>query len=344
MDSLGESVESGDASGASSGRRDGSELFIVDNSVSGWTGLEYLRQWCDISRSFDIATGFFEIGSLLELDGHWQQPGFGVDPDGEDEADSEDVVPPELADAADLLDRSDYDVSAILTEVRRDLDRIAGFLSRTKQFRPSDDDKLHRLIDLLAGGEMRGRAEPAPRETAQGNLLRRTFGELWIIDLGGEGRGALTEENVFDIQTPVAVAVRTGTERTGDCVARYQRVEGDRSDKLARLRSLKLRPDQPASAGSSQRSSSFEQVPGTGLERFVPISSHDHYDWPQVTDLFPWIRSVCKLGRTWPIAESKAVLERRWRDFTSRIPRQRADALIEPDRTCGVSAGGIRCS
>ena len=58
-----------------SGAPDGSELFIVDNSVSGWTGLEYLRQWCDISRSFDIATGFFEIGSLLELDGHWQQLG-----------------------------------------------------------------------------------------------------------------------------------------------------------------------------------------------------------------------------------------------------------------------------
>ncbi len=49
-----------------------------------------------------------------------QQLGFGVDPDGEGEDDSEDVVPPELADAADLLDRSDYDVSAILTEVLRD--------------------------------------------------------------------------------------------------------------------------------------------------------------------------------------------------------------------------------
>ena len=63
---------SGFARSRSSGT-DGSELFIVDNSVSGWTGLEYLRQWCEISRSFDIATGFFEIGSLLELDGHWQQ-------------------------------------------------------------------------------------------------------------------------------------------------------------------------------------------------------------------------------------------------------------------------------
>ena len=51
----------------------GGDLFIVDNSVSGWTGLEYLRQWSDLARSFDIATGFFEIGALLALDGQWQQ-------------------------------------------------------------------------------------------------------------------------------------------------------------------------------------------------------------------------------------------------------------------------------
>ena len=51
----------------------GGELFIVDNSVSGWTGLEYLNQWTDVARSFDIATGFFEIGALLALDGKWQQ-------------------------------------------------------------------------------------------------------------------------------------------------------------------------------------------------------------------------------------------------------------------------------
>ena len=52
---------------------DGGGLFIVDNSVSGWTGLEYLRQWSDLARSFDIATGFFEIGALLALDGEWQK-------------------------------------------------------------------------------------------------------------------------------------------------------------------------------------------------------------------------------------------------------------------------------
>src|SRR5687768_17949042 len=52
--------------------RSGKDLFIVDNSVSGWSGLRYLEEWSSIAKSFDIATGFFEIGSLLALDGKWQ--------------------------------------------------------------------------------------------------------------------------------------------------------------------------------------------------------------------------------------------------------------------------------
>jgi len=50
----------------------GRDLFIVDNSVSGWTGLRYLGEWSGIAKSFDIATGYFEIGALLALDGKWQ--------------------------------------------------------------------------------------------------------------------------------------------------------------------------------------------------------------------------------------------------------------------------------
>ena len=50
----------------------GRGLFIVDNSVTGWTGLRYLEEWSSIARAFDVATGFFEIGSLLALDGKWQ--------------------------------------------------------------------------------------------------------------------------------------------------------------------------------------------------------------------------------------------------------------------------------
>jgi len=51
----------------------GRKLFIVDNSVSGWTGLRYLQEWSGIAKAFDIATGYFEIDALLALEGNWQE-------------------------------------------------------------------------------------------------------------------------------------------------------------------------------------------------------------------------------------------------------------------------------
>ncbi|HEX7448692.1 MAG TPA: hypothetical protein VF306_14165 [Pirellulales bacterium] len=53
--------------------KSGGELFIVDNSDDDWKVLRYLRDWCDLSKAIDVATGYFEIGSLLALDGQWQK-------------------------------------------------------------------------------------------------------------------------------------------------------------------------------------------------------------------------------------------------------------------------------
>jgi superfamily II DNA or RNA helicase len=50
-----------------------SELFIVDNSDNEWKVRNYLADWCALSKSIDIATGYFEIGSLLVLKDAWQQ-------------------------------------------------------------------------------------------------------------------------------------------------------------------------------------------------------------------------------------------------------------------------------
>ena len=55
------------------GIRTGGELFIVDNTDDDWKVHRYLHDWCEISRAFDIATAYFDIGSLLALDGQWQK-------------------------------------------------------------------------------------------------------------------------------------------------------------------------------------------------------------------------------------------------------------------------------
>ena len=145
------------------------------------------------------------------------------------------------------------------------------------------------------------------------HLLRSAFDELWILDLGGEGRGALKEENIFDIQTPVAIAVGvcTGTVGPTDCTVRYRRITGTRAEKQAFLREGGL--------GDMN-----EEVLGTGLDRVTPRSKSPYNDWPEITDLFAWIHSGCQMKRAWPIAESTAVLNRRWRSLLEEVPRKRS--------------------
>jgi superfamily II DNA/RNA helicase len=48
-------------------------MFIVDNTDKNWKALHYLNEWCEISKQFDIATGYFEISSLVAMDGNWQK-------------------------------------------------------------------------------------------------------------------------------------------------------------------------------------------------------------------------------------------------------------------------------
>ena len=150
------------------------------------------------------------------------------------------------------------------------------------------------------------------------HLLRHAFDELWAIDLGGEGRGAHKEDNVFEIQTPVAIAigVRTQSERSGECIVRYCRVAGTRKQKLEVLGKLSLQDV-------------TEQIPGTGLGDFTPRSDAEYYDWPQITDLFPWHWSGSQVKRTWPIGESKSILMARWKSLTSEVPRNRGELLRE---------------
>ncbi|MDP2786488.1 MAG: hypothetical protein Q8O79_00195 [Pseudomonadota bacterium] len=53
-------------------KKSASDLFIVDNSDADWKVRSYLKDWCELSRAIDIATGYFEISALLTLEEKWQ--------------------------------------------------------------------------------------------------------------------------------------------------------------------------------------------------------------------------------------------------------------------------------
>lgn len=76
--------------------------------------------------------------------------------DGGDESEDEDIVPQEMLDAVEKLDRDEFDVAEMLSETFLDLEEIVKFLTEARKFEPKHDDKLQKLIRLLTSKELDG--------------------------------------------------------------------------------------------------------------------------------------------------------------------------------------------
>ena len=146
--------------------------------------------------------------------------------------------------------------------------------------------------------------------------MRRVCDEIWILDLGGEGRGTRRSDNVFAIQTPVAIAValrkKTANEDTPAKV-RYASIEGSRTEKLAALAAM-----------DGFASVTWRDCPDDWQTPFRPAGEGDYFGWPLQTDLMPWQHSGAQFKRTWPIAPDTETLERRWRTLLASPDRATA--------------------
>lgn len=156
--------------------------------------------------------------------------------------------------------------------------------------------------------------------------MRRVFDEVWIIDLGGEGRGARKEENVFAIQTPVAIFfgiqhpnTSTGApKRHADRIKQkatvfYKRVEGTHQEKLAAMTTVRTPED----------SYDWVELPKDGWgDKFVPSSAAALSDGVPLDWVFPWYLSGCKAGRRWPIAPTTTALEQRLQRLQNAGPEE----------------------
>ena len=157
---------------------------------------------------------------------------------------------------------------------------------------------------ITAASYLRGPGFVGMREA-----MRRTFDELWIIDLEGDSLGARKTENVFAIRTPVAIAVgvrHAEPQPNQPAKVRYVRLTGSADEKLARLDAVRGFADldwQPCLEGWH--------------EPLLPTGSGDYYAWPLLTDMFPWQYSGLQAKRTWPIGPDVATLEQRWQGTLS---------------------------
>ena len=179
---------------------------------------------------------------------------------------------------------------------------------------------------ITASSYLRGPGFAGMRE-----LMRRTFDELWIIDLEGDNLGARKSENVFAIQTPVAIAVglRSGTP-TPDTPAsvRYTRISGSQQAKLAAL---------DAVLGFADLT--WRPCPSDWQAPMLPTSDSAYWQWPLLTELFPWQANGVKVGRSWPIESDKATLLERWNRLVGASTAERR-ALFK-DSPTGRKAGDV---
>ncbi|GAB4201497.1 MAG: hypothetical protein OHK0022_23590 [Roseiflexaceae bacterium] len=177
----------------------------------------------------------------------------------------------------------------------------------------------HGIVSFItASSYLRGEAFAGVRK-----VMRETFDELWIINLEGDNLGARKTENVFVIQTPVAIAigVRSGpADPSTPARVHYTRITGTREDKLAAL-------------GAVTRFADLHWQPGmTGwLDPLLPENGAVYRSWPLLTDLFPWQANGMQFKRTWPIGETREVLERRWAALLALPPSARGAAMRETD-------------
>ena len=136
-------------------------------------------------------------------------------------------------------------------------------------------------------------------------VMRRTFDDLWIIDLGGDNLGTRKTPNIFNIQTPVAIAIGVRSPRPSPdtpAMVRYAKIEGITGDKkLAQLDGI---------AGFD--GIVWRDCPSDWHKPFLPAGKGDYFDWPAATQIFPWQHSGCELKRSWPISESRELLAARW--------------------------------
>ena len=132
-------------------------------------------------------------------------------------------------------------------------------------------------------------------------VMRRTFDDLWIIDLGGDNLGTRKTPNVFNIQTPVAIAIGVrGNKPTPHSPAkvRYTKIDGaTREEKLNQLTAIDDFADLV-----------WQDCPDEWHKPFLPVGTGDFFGWPRLDDLFPWRHSGVQFKRSWPIGETAAVV------------------------------------
>lgn len=136
--------------------------------------------------------------------------------------------------------------------------------------------------------------------------LRRTCSHGWIINVTPEGKQPPSGNAVFNIETPVAIALflrQDGTRQGHPADIKYVDLHGSRTEKFFDLATLTFDDER------------WRNVRTEWTAPFTPAAATDWDDYPAVDELLPWRANGIMAGRGWIYAPSVETLEARLRDL-----------------------------
>ncbi|MFM9432000.1 type ISP restriction/modification enzyme [Arthrobacter sp. MP_2.3] len=171
---------------------------------------------------------------------------------------------------------------------------------------------------ISANGYLTGRGFKGMRK-----YLRETCSHGWIIDLTPEGKRPPKANAIFNIETPVAIAmfIRTnGTEKTTPAVIKHVTLTGDYAAKMAALSTLTLDDGR------------WQPVRGGWTAPFTPASSGGWDSYPALDDIMPWGTTGVTSNRGWVYSPCQDTLESRFRTLVLESDRKVKAELLKTTR------------
>lgn len=171
---------------------------------------------------------------------------------------------------------------------------------------------------ITATGYLEGPGFAGMRE-----YIRRNTSRGWIINVTPEGKRPPAKNAVFNIETPVAIALflrddSNDSEQPSDI--RYIDLHGTRHEKFEALSTLTL--DDPG----------FEKAETEWCAKFTPAPSEAWRQLPTVSELFVWPSPGVKANKKWVYSPSASALEDRWSHAVIETDKDKKRTLFRETR------------
>ncbi|MFD4268185.1 type ISP restriction/modification enzyme [Rhodococcus sp. NPDC058481] len=159
------------------------------------------------------------------------------------------------------------------------------------------------------------------------DYLRRKASHGWIINVSPEGKRPPAKNTIFNIETPVVIALFARTAGTLEDVPaeiRYISIHGTREEKYKQLNELAFTDERWRLARTDWTAP------------FTPAAAGVWDEHPALSDLIPWVSPGVMPNRTWVYGPNRSIIEERLRAVVYEDDAEKKSALFKESRDANL--------